>query len=108
MRDDELTAMLREDFETCATQYENDAFSHALRRRLDARMRARKGVLAIAGLLGAGIAAAQFSRLLESTSQSAMLGSLTAQGFQVSSVLTASLIIAAAAVATAIVLQRES
>lgn len=107
MRDDELTTLLREDFDACAAQYENDAFSRAVLHRLDARMRVRKGVLGVAGLLGAGIAAAQFTRLLESTSHSAMLEGLAAQGYQVSSVLTASLIVAAAVVATAVVLQRE-
>ena len=103
MRDDELATILRDDFDACAAQYEKDAFSRAILRRLDARMRVRKGVLGLAGLLGAGIAAAQFTRLLESAS----LEGLAAQGYQFSSVLTASLIVAAAVVATAVVLQRE-
>ena len=107
MRDDELATILREDFEACTAQYENDAFLQAIHRQLDERMRLRKGVLGLAGLVGAGIAAAQFTHLLDSTAHSAVLKGLAVQGFQFSSVLAASLIVAAAVVATAVVLQRE-
>lgn len=107
MRDDELTTLLSDDFNTLATAFEDDDFARLLQARVAARKRARAGVLGVVGLLGAGVAAAQFNVLLESTKQTVLIDSVLSQSSSAVSALAASIIIAAAVISTAIVLQRE-
>ncbi len=107
MRDDDLGALLSEDLNALAAKFEDDSFARKLKYRIESRKRVRAGVLGVVGVLGAGIAAAQFNRLFESASQSTLLDGLALQGSGFSSAVMASLIIATAVIATAIVLQRE-
>ena len=104
MRDEQITELLSDDFNALASAFEDDDFARTLRSRVEARKRARAGVLVLVGMLGAGVAAAQVNLLLDSAKQTALLFSLSA-GYV--SALAASMIIAAAVISTAIVLQRE-
>jgi len=107
MRDEDVTAMLQEDFTALETQLEGDNFLRALKHKIETQRRRRIGVLAGAGLLGAGLAAAQFGRLFESVAQVAAAAEVSWLGSGETSLLVASLIVATAVVATAAVLQRE-
>ena len=83
--------------------FEDDDFARTFQARVEARKRARAGILGIVGVLGAGVAAAQFNLLLES----AFLENALSLNAKYVSALAASMIIAAAVISTAIVLQRE-
>lgn len=107
MRDEQITELLSDDFNALASAFEDDDFARTLRSRVEARKRARAGVLVLVGMLGAGVAAAQFNLLLESAKQTALLESAFSLSAGYVSALAASMIIAAAVISTAIVLQRE-
>lgn len=107
MHDDDVTALLREDLDSLAASFDDDGFARSLQARIAARKRARAGVLSVVGLLGAGVAAAQFNVLLESAKQTVLVDAVLSQGASAASAFAASIIIAAAVISTAIVLQRE-
>lgn len=108
MQDKDLTALLSDDLEEAAKAYDNDSFTRTLLSQLDSRQRARTGVLGVAGMIGAGLAASQFNELFDFAANASMAGSASPAASYYSPMLMASLVIAAAAVATALVIRRES
>jgi hypothetical protein len=108
MSGEPIEALLEADFNALADRLEKDRFAEHVLFRLGARRRARIGVVAFAGGLGAAFAASQFTDVVSlvapALAQSAP--DLAAAGLM--SQLLTTLLFAGALTATALVLRRES
>lgn len=65
MQSDDIAKLIQDDFEETLTRYENDAFADRVLFKLESKRRARLGVIALSGGLGAAFAASQFSEYLQ-------------------------------------------
>ena len=63
MSTDEITTLLKQDFDTLSGNLESDGFERRLLFKIGSRDRARMGIVGIAGGLGAALAASQFANL---------------------------------------------
>ena len=61
MPSDDITELLREDFDAQCDEFEHDEFLRRTLFKLESKRRARLGLVACAGGVGAAFAAAQFS-----------------------------------------------
>jgi hypothetical protein len=109
MPSDEIETLLRADFDAVAGRLENDRFVKRLQFRLAARNRARLGVIGLAGGLGAAFAASQFAGLgrLATPYLAEVLPSY-AVGIDTATQLSAAVVLAAAVIATALVLRQDA
>jgi|GEM_PF-1545338 len=108
MPSDDIETLLQHDFNALADRLENDRFEQRLLFRLKAKERARLGVIALAGGIGAAFAAAQFASLgrfvapyLASASPDLLASDMPTQ-------IAGSLLLAAAVIATALVLRQDA
>ena len=62
---DELDDLLTEDFSALVEQYEHDGFQKEILFKLQRQQRARQGIVVLAGLIGAIIAALNISNVLD-------------------------------------------
>ena len=65
MSEQNLEQLLRNDFDAVTAAYEKDGFERKLLFKLEAKQRARMGVIAFAGGIGAALAASQFNGLFD-------------------------------------------
>ncbi len=109
MPSDDIEMLLRSDFDELADRLESDRFVKRLQFKLTARNRARLGVIGLAGGLGAAFAASQFvglGHLAAPYMTDAMPA--YAGGVDTATQLTAAVILAAAVIATALVLRQDA
>ena len=66
MPSDQIEDLLKADFDALSDKYEKDRFSEHVLFKLGARRRARLGVVTLAGGVGAGFAASQFTGVVQS------------------------------------------
>jgi hypothetical protein len=109
MPSDEIETLLRADFDAVAGRLENDRFVKRLQFKLIARNRARLGVIGLAGGLGAAFAASQFAGLgrLATPYLAEVLPSY-AGNIDTATQLSAAVVLAAAVIATALVLRQDA
>ncbi|GJL92012.1 hypothetical protein [Hyphococcus sp.] len=70
MPSDSIEELLKSDFDALAKQLDRDRFAQRLLFKLGARQRARLGIVAFAGGLGAAFAASQFMGVVNSIAPS--------------------------------------
>lgn len=107
MPSDDIETMLRADFEDLSAGFENDRFTEKLLYRLGVRRRARMGVIGLAGAFGAGLAASQFANVVGAIAPSLAASAPAGPAFDLSTQLAATLILAGALAATAMVLRQD-
>lgn len=108
MPSDNLSDLLKDDFDGLAAELEKDKFAARVLFKLSAKSRARQGVVFFAGGLGAAFAATQFSGVVETMSlhfSETSMGAAPVMG-DISQI-AATLLLAGALAATALVLRNE-
>ena len=108
MPSDEIENLLRNDFDALADRLEHDRFSARLLFRLKTKERARLGVIAFAGGLGAAFAAAQFTGVAELIAPYFNQLPTTASGDDGIAQLASLMILAAAVATTTLILRRDA
>lgn len=109
MPSDDLQELLSKDFDALASKLEKDRFSERTLFKLNSRSRARQGVVFFAGGLGAAFAASQFSGVVGALSvymTETSLGENAANSDVIQ--IAATLLLAGALAATALVVRQES
>lgn len=108
MPTDEITNMLKQDFDALSNELESDGFERRLLFKLGARDRARMGIVGIAGGLGAALAASQFANLgsllapyLANSGSPLVANNATIQ-------IAGAVVLGACTLATALVLRRDA
>lgn len=107
MPSDAIEDLLKSDFDDLTAQLENDRFAGRMLFKLGAQRRARLGIIAFAGGIGAAFAASQFSDVVSTITAPLNLAApelaagLTSQLF-------ATLTLAGVLVATALVLRQDA
>lgn len=108
MPSDNIQDLLKDDFDGLAAQFEKDRFATRVLFRLSAKSRARQGVIFFAGGLGAAFAATQFSGVVDAISVHLAETSFIANPVMGDiSQIAATLLLAGALAATALVLRQE-
>lgn len=107
MPSDPIETMLKADFDALADRLERDRFTERLLFKLGAKRRARLGLVAFAGGLGAAFAASQFTSVVAALAPafSETPPEMALTGF--SPHLLAAFILAGALAATALVLRQD-
>lgn len=109
MQSDDLQDLLKNDFDALADGFEKDRFAERVLFKLTAKSRARQGIVFFAGGLGAAFAATQFSGVVETMSLQFAETSLNANpAIGGISQVAATLLLAGALAATALVLRNEA
>ena len=107
MQDEVLIERLARDFDDAATTFESDGFACRIFSKLQARQRARQGVLGATALAGAGLAALQFDDLLMFSANASFASAIPGESALFLPLATAVLLIGFAAVTTAVVMRHE-
>lgn len=108
MPSDDIERLLKEDFDDLTHRLEKDGFERRMLFRLGSRRRARLGVIAFAGGLGAAFAASQFTDMARVIAPYIPEASATAAAPDMMTQLVSTLLFATAALATALVLRQEA
>lgn len=108
MPSDSIENFLKADFDALADELECDRFAQRLLFKLGARQRARLGIVAFAGGLGAAFAASQFVGVVNSIAPSLMQSAPEFAAPGQTSQLVATLMLASALVVTALVLRQDA
>ncbi len=108
MPTDDVTALLKQDFDALSGKLEHDGFERRLLFKIGSRDRARMGIVGIAGGLGAALAASQFANLgnlltpyLTNSASPLVANDATIQ-------IAGAMVLGACAIATALVLRRDA
>ena len=108
MPSEPLLDLLRQDFDSLAARLERDRFPDRVLFKLSAKSRARQGVVFFAGGLGAAFAVSQFTGVVDALSVHLADTSISANPVMVDiSQVAATILLAGALAATALVLRQE-
>ena len=108
MPSDSTETLLKSDFDTLADKFERDRFADRLLFKLGARRRARLGIVAFAGGLGAAFAASQFMGVVNSITPSLVQSAPEFAAVGQTPQLLATFMLAGALAMTALVLRQDA
>ncbi len=108
MPTDDITNLLKQDFDALLVDLEDDGFERRLLFKIGSRDRARMGIVGIAGGLGAALAASQFASLgnlltpyLTNSASPLVANNTTIQ-------IAGAMVLGACTIATALVLRKDA
>ncbi len=108
MPTDDITTLLKQDYDTLSAKLESDGFERKLLFKIGSRDRARMGIVGIAGGLGAALAASQFANVgsllapyLADSASPLLANDVTIQ-------IAGAMVLGACTIATAMVLRRDA
>jgi hypothetical protein len=108
MPSDSLEILLKSDFDALADKFERDRFASHLLFKLGARQRARLGIVAFAGGLGAAFAASQFMGVVNSIAPSLVQSAPELAAAGQTPQFLATLMLAGALAMTALVVRQDA
>jgi hypothetical protein len=108
MPSDSIETLLKSDFDTLTDKFERDRFADRLLFKLGARQRARLGIVAFAGGLGAAFAASQFTGVVNSIAPSLLQSAPELAATGQTPQLLATFMLAGALAMTALVLRQDA
>jgi len=108
MPSDDIERLLKDDFAELSHRLEKDGFERRMLFKLGSRRRARLGIIAFAGGLGAAFAASQFTDIARVLAPYLPETTTVAAAPDMMTQIASTLLFATAALATALVLRQEA